>query len=517
MMVKCMRVRSLVLAVCLVALVGCASKPKNIILFIGDGMGSAHVEAARLYNGKALSFESLPHRGRLSTHSANADVTDSAAAASALATGHKVFNGVVSMVVSTHNEPSELPTLLEYYKARGKSTGLVSSTNITGATPGAFGAHEFSRNNYPQIAEDYLRRSRPNVLLGGGETGITTSAATAAGYTVVTDRAGLLAIDTETADRISGQFGDGALPYESDGLGDLPHLSEMTVAALHILDNDPDGFFLMVEGAKIDHGAHENKIERTVLETVEFARAVQKALDWAEGRTDTVIIVTADHETGGLKVLADGGAGVFPKVTWGTTGHTATSVPVYARGPNTRRFDGKTISNTDVYSIVTGEKPEPLSRFTMVLMSGEVLLDLPEQWLFRKDPTNIGERQQWFAATADVKAFTPISISTNWEAQWVGDYDGLAWYVTDLVIPPTDAKRVWLRFGAVDELAKVWMNGQYIGASVGEDGYLWDKPILFEITGKYTPGDTIRLVVQVHDSMAAGGIWKPVKVIVTDE
>jgi alkaline phosphatase len=116
---------------------------------------------------------------------------------------------------------------------------------------------------------------------------------------------------------VSGQFGSTNLPYEFEWSGNLPHLSEMTYIALRILDNDPDGFFLMVEGGLIDKASHNYdyspyRLERTVHETVEFDNAVQEAIDWAAGRTDTLILVTADHETGGLVVLVDNGAGKLP-------------------------------------------------------------------------------------------------------------------------------------------------------------------------------------------------------------
>jgi alkaline phosphatase len=273
--------------------------PKNVIILIGDGMGFEHVRAAGMYkNGQdgTLVFESFPHKDQVNTYSASPSVTDSAAAATAIATGFKVNNGVVS--VADPGDGSELETLLEYFKTLGKSTGLVTTTYVTHATPACFGAHEPSRGNYSAIADDYLSQTRPNVLFGGGANGMSVSAAEGAGYAVVTDAAGMLALDTETADMVSGQFGSGGLPYELDGLDSLPHLSEMTETALQILDNDPNGFFLMVEGGLIDWAAHANDLPRMVWETIEFDNAVLEVLDWAAGRTDTLIIVTADHETG---------------------------------------------------------------------------------------------------------------------------------------------------------------------------------------------------------------------------
>ena len=325
--------------------------PRNVIFLIGDGMGFEHVKAARMYlNGdeEPLSFESLPYQAEMTTDSANSPVTDSAAAGTAMATGVKVNNGVVSVAIP--GDGSELETLLEYLQDRGKSTGLVTTTSMTHATPACFGAHEESRGNTSEIAADYLYQTRPNVLFGGGEPELDD--AEDSGYTVVTNVFEMLALDTAAESMVSGQFGSGHMPFEFDGLGDLPPLSYMTEIALDILDNDPDGFFLMVEGGRIDHAGHSNDIERNVHETIEFSYTVQEVIDWAAGRSDTLILVTADHETGGLTVIANNGAGDYPTVTWSTGGHTGVNVPVYARGPNAELISG-IMDNTELFAVAT--------------------------------------------------------------------------------------------------------------------------------------------------------------------
>jgi len=328
------------------------AQPKNIIFFIGDGMGFEQVKATGMYvNGEAgtLSFESFPYKGELTNHAAGGGIPDSAAAGTALATGVKVNNGVISMAIP--GDGSELETLLEYFKDRGKSTGLVTTKNITDATPAAFGAHEPDRNNAVQIAGDYLMQTQPNVLFGGGGYGMSVQEFENAGYIVVTYNVGMQAMDTENVTMVSGQFGNGPLPYEPD-LGPLPHLTEMTDTALRILDNDPDGFFLMVEGGKIDTAGHSNLTNNMILETIEFDNAVQVAIDWATRRSDTLVLVTADHETGGLTVLANNGAGVLPTVTWSTGGHSGANIPVYAWGVNAEMISG-VMDNTEIFSVVT--------------------------------------------------------------------------------------------------------------------------------------------------------------------
>jgi alkaline phosphatase len=324
---------------------------RNIILLIGDGMGFEQVRAASMYENGAeggLSFETLPFQGRVSTFSASSAVTDSAAAATALATGSKVNNGVISLAIPGDSTP--LMTILERIAGQGAATGLVTTTTITHATPAAFAAHESSRNNQPEIGNDYLNDSRPDVLMGGAQF-VDAVSALEAGYAVVTNRESLTSLDTEIQDKVWGQFGKYYLPYEEDGLGVLPHLSEMVQTALQILDNDPDGFFLMIEGGRIDHAGHINDLNKSILETIEFSHSAQKVLDWASGRTDTLVVVTADHETGGLVVSANNGVGSLPNASWQTTGHTEVDVPVYAWGVNAHMLNAE-VDNTFIHNVM---------------------------------------------------------------------------------------------------------------------------------------------------------------------
>lgn len=329
--------------------------PKNVILLIGDGMGSEQVKAAGMYAhgtpGK-LSFEQFPHQGEVTTYSANSSITDSAAGGTAITTGVKVNNGVISMAIPGNGQPLE--TILEKYQAAGKSTGLVTTTEMTHATPAVFAAHQRGRLQHGQIAQQYLNVTRPEVLFGGGGAGMSPAAAESAGYQVVTNRQQMQALDTEAVTRVSGQFGQGHLPYEYDGVGDLPHLREMTQTALNILDNDPDGLFLMVEGGRIDHAGHENHLERNVRETLQFAETVTEVLKWAENHPDTLVIVTADHETGGLKVLQNNGQGKLPQVSWSSQNHTGVNVPIYGWGVNSDRVTG-ILNNTDIFHILLGQ------------------------------------------------------------------------------------------------------------------------------------------------------------------
>lgn len=327
--------------------------PKNIIFFIGDGMGFEQVKAAGMYvSGKAgtLCFEKLPHQGQVTTYAADVTVTDSAAAGTSIATGVKVNKGIISVQIP--GDGAELKTMLEHFQAKGKAVGLVTTTHISHATPAAFGAHEKSRNNYKEIIQDYLTQTKPDVLMGGAKY-ITPIEANKAGYRVVTDCKELLALNTDKVKRLSGQFGKQHMPYEYDGLGELPHLSDMTKIAIDIIDNDPDGFFIMIEGGRIDHAGHANSLEKNIFETLEFARTIEQTLKWAKGRKDTLIIVTADHETGGMTVTeTDPAKNKLPAVAWKTDGHTSVNAPVYAWGFGAEQFVG-VMDNTDFFLMIT--------------------------------------------------------------------------------------------------------------------------------------------------------------------
>ena len=318
----------------------------NLIVFIGDGMGLEHVAAARAYKGSPLCFETWPNTGLVATESLDG-ITDSAAAATALATGSRVYNGVVSVAIP--GETNELQTVLEYFRGKGKRTGLVTTDVMTGATPAAFGAHAESRYDTEDIAADYLNQTQPNILYGGG--GFDAISASDAGYQVVTTFAEMDALDTSVATNVCGQFGVGQMPYEADGAGELPHLWEMTSNAMAVLKQEPAGFFLMVEGANIDHASHLLDTPRMVQETLAFDEAVQVALDWATNRNDTLILVTADHETRGLVVTNDNGPGLDPDVEWTAGWHTATPVGCWAWGAGAE-YVGSAMTHSNTHQAI---------------------------------------------------------------------------------------------------------------------------------------------------------------------
>jgi len=328
--------------------------PKHVILCIGDGMGPEQIRAGGMFaHGRegTLSFEALPHRAMVDTRPRGSDVTDSAAAATAMATGVKVKNGVISRAIPGNGE--DLKTILEIAMEQGKAAGIVTTTAVTHATPAAFVAHSRSRMFTAEIAGYYLQHTRPQLIFGGGGTGMTVADTRAAGYRVVSTGFDFQNLTTAPGTRVAALFGTTHLAYVPDRRKSQPGLEEIVKKAIGILAADPDGFFLLIEGGRIDHAGHGNDIERLVREVAEFSEAVQVVIDWGKDRKDTLILVTADHETGGLQVLKNHGAGKAPEVAWKTTGHTAASVRVFALGENAHQIQGR-MDNTDLFGVMAG-------------------------------------------------------------------------------------------------------------------------------------------------------------------
>jgi alkaline phosphatase len=356
------------------------AKLRNVIILIGDGMGFEAVKAASMYaygQEGMLTFERF-YRGEVATNSADSylqrtHATDSAAASTAMATGHKVKNGVIS---EDANKP--LKTLLEYSKDAGKATGLISTVFLTDATPAGFGAHSGSRSDGNDIADAYLKQSRPNVLLGAyydTDNGLPDRKVRLAGYEIVKTRQQMLDAIAKASQKsaadcfIAGLFSPTQdMPYEYDyyrqsrmlfpfeGMNLLnydviPHLSEMVLAAIPVLDKNPEGFFLLAEQGSIDHAGHSNIIERSVYATLEFEQLCVTVFNWMWNRDDTLVIITADHETGGLKVVKNTGRGFMPDVFWSGTEHSGSNVPFYAVGQGAEEFKG-VIDNTDIFETV---------------------------------------------------------------------------------------------------------------------------------------------------------------------
>ncbi len=327
---------------------GPAGAAPRVILFIGDGMGLPHVRGGGLYAygaEGALVMESLPYTGRLLTASLTG-VTDSAAGATALSSGVKTWNYVVGL--DADGEPVE--TVLERARARGLAVGVVTTDTLAGATPSAFYAHTGSRGDTEEIAAQLVAEP-PDVVLGGG-AGLLEEPFATVDVQAVWTRDELYAAVPDGRPFV-GLFADYTLPYVVDGYDGQPTLAEMTAYAIDRLEDDPDGFFLVVEGARIDHASHSNDGERVHQETAALDEAVAVAATWAAGQdVSPTIVVTADHECGGLEVSGGGTSGTVPDSEWRWREHTNSDVPVFGLGPLAAVFDGQRLDNTWVHSVL---------------------------------------------------------------------------------------------------------------------------------------------------------------------
>lgn len=425
-------------------------RAENVILLIGDGMSLSTITATRIYKvgpDGNLNMDTLKHHGWISTHSLNSMVTDSAAAGTAIATGRKTNNGFVGMMPDRTN----LKSILDIARGMGKSTGLVTTTEITHATPAAFGAKTEDRGKWNIIATQYIYESRPDILLGGGlrfwlddqaaeypvfvsnpakdshrvvehlvKQGLTEAEAKAddgllddamrQGYKTIHTDQELRGLNTAALFRegkkVLGLFAMSHMAYEVERKEKAPHepqLATMTDAAIAYLSQDKDGFFLMVEGGRIDHAQHGNLPKHTIYDTMAFDQAVRVALDFQRRNPNTLVIVTSDHDTGGMAVewprlkfpaageipLKDidlerkereatmttrellvkldelnatgalGGPEIFAHIkrllyrdgVWASGDHTAVDVPIMAVGPGAERVSGR-MDNTAVFEVI---------------------------------------------------------------------------------------------------------------------------------------------------------------------
>lgn len=328
---------------------------KNIIFLIGDGMGLVQSNAVRLQilgkDGK-LNLDKMPVTGIVHTHSADDIITDSAASVTAMSTGYKTNNGLLAMNPDT----LEVKTILEAARDKGMKTGLVATSGITHATPAGFVSHVDNRNKYSIIAEQMLNE-KVDVMLGGGIEYFLPKTdqkskrqddlnliqkAIDSGYQILLNKDELMASKN---DKLLGLFNEEGLKHESHE----PTLGEMTQKALNVLEKSKSGFFIMVEGSQIDWAGHENNFEYMQREMMDFDEAIGVAVDFARKTPGTLVVVTADHETGGM-VINDGDEKNV-EISWASKHHSGTPVIIYAFGPRAIFFTG-VMDNTDIPKIM---------------------------------------------------------------------------------------------------------------------------------------------------------------------
>lgn len=311
-------------------------KVKNIIFMIGDGMGLEQISAAWVCNGGKLNLDNFTYVGLQRTYSANKLVTDSAAAGSALATGEKTNNGMIAMTPDS----VAVKSLAEEAMEKGKRAGAAVTCRVTDATPAVFFSHAPSRKLMDDIAVQ-MTNSGLYFLSGGGtkywsgrEDGIDlVGQAEAMGYTYVETKEEMMAVEEGPVIALMDEY---ELQPALDR-GDI--LPSSVQKALQVLDNKK-GFFLMIEGSMIDDGGHDNKAGKTMEEIFDFDRTLGLVLEWAEKDGETLVIVTADHATGGMTLLGGSIDEKKIRVNYSTTGHNGVALPVFAWGPHAEDFVG---------------------------------------------------------------------------------------------------------------------------------------------------------------------------------
>lgn len=316
--------------------------PKNIILLIGDGMGLSQVSAAIYYKDGKPNFERFSTIGLSKTSSSAELITDSAAGATVFSAGVKTYNGAIGV----DRDTIPVPTIVEHLSKDGYSTGIVATSSIQHATPASFYAHVKHRRMYEEITE-FAPNSGVDFFAGGGlkyfnkrkDNQNLLDDMRAAGYTVITDKL--------PTNNVNGKelilLAENGMPKMNEGRGDF--LPEATKLAMEKLSKNDKGFFLMVEGSQIDWGGHDNDADYLIEELLDFDKAIGVALDFAKRNGETLVIVIADHETGGFTLAADGKDYNKIKPVFSTTGHSGTMVPVFAEGPGAFLFNGIYESN----------------------------------------------------------------------------------------------------------------------------------------------------------------------------
>ncbi len=333
-------------------------KAKNVILMIGDGMGPQQIRAGELYRDEELTMQGFPYKTTVETYSRTAAVTDSAAAATAMATGTRTVNGYIGRDILL----SDLETIIDVASSEGKRTGVITTDNLYGATPMGFSAHSNSRNNREELLQSAATTSNVNLFASYTLDASYEKYFTDAGYQVPGSIEG---ISEQTADKVIGSYNITGTAKSMSAGAEIA-FDKLVTEALEYLSKDEDGFFLMAEGAHIDHGGHNNDFGYMLEELLAFDDAVKAVLKWAEKRDDTVVIVTADHETGGLTLSKDVTHKKIVKAykndygdcyRWDTSGHTKTFVNCYINGANINfaQYElglNERIQNTDIFLIL---------------------------------------------------------------------------------------------------------------------------------------------------------------------
>ena len=314
---------------------------KNVIFMIGDGMGFNTLEATKQLKNIDLVMETMPVCSQSETRSLTNKVTDSAAGGTALACGVRTYNGAIGVYAFNPfaNKWQHPVSLSEFAIEQGKAAGVVTTDKTSGATPSAFSAHAIARTVEKDISKDQMS-SDLTLIWGCASESVTAEKCAENGFEYFTTRTEMEAL--EEGSRSFAQFNWDDVAEVRDGV-DTPYIAEMTEKAIDLLDDDEDGFFLMVEGAHIDKFSHNNDFNGSTSHTAEFDKAIQVALDYAAQDGETLVVVTADHETGGITYNAE-----KDEYYYTTGSHTGVNVPVFVSATDAGFIDGKAYKNCEV-------------------------------------------------------------------------------------------------------------------------------------------------------------------------
>ena len=334
-------------------------KAKNVILLIGDGTGLSQISSAFYFKKTSPNYARFKHIGLINTSSSREDITDSAAGATAFASGIKTYNGAVGVA----DDSTQVKNLVEIVSLQHIKTGVISTSSIQHATPASFYAHAINRGLYEDIAADMVV-SDIDFFAGGGTKFFNKrkdgknllEELKSKGFEIDTTALGDFA-GIKHYSKIGYLLAENHMDPVAKGRGDfLPKATELGIQFLN-KDADNSNFFVMIEGSQIDWGGHANDAEYLISELIDFDDAIGKALDFAEKDGNTLVIVTADHETGGfslsstLKKTEDGKSySDYNEITgtFSTNGHSATLIPVFAFGPGAEAFSG-VYENTEIF------------------------------------------------------------------------------------------------------------------------------------------------------------------------
>ncbi|MBI80928.1 MAG: alkaline phosphatase [Gammaproteobacteria bacterium] len=353
-----------------------SSKAKNLILFIGDGMSLSQITAYRLITGGSnsrISVDNFPYSGIVLTHSEDGVVTDSASSATAYSTGYKTNNTYLGL----DSNKKSLENLTETLNRFGFVSSLLATSEITHATPAAFAAHIDLRWKTDEISSQMLN-SKVSTFLGGGrhfflpenlggkrEDGRNLIEELKDNNILLTTKEEMLNLVPNTSKKVFGLFADEHLRNIDTPENHIyePSLTEMVQFAVNrsnrFVDEGCEGFFIMAEGSQVDWAGHVNNLDYLITEMKDLDTAIEWALEYAKDNDDTLVVVTSDHETGGLLIeptnpvdYTSQGVKISFNTAVGSGTHTGVPVPIYAYGPGAENFTG-TLDNTDVYGAIT--------------------------------------------------------------------------------------------------------------------------------------------------------------------